>query len=754
MGTTSKTTPAGSSGVQSGPPVPGWRLWGIPLLVFAITALLGLSMAHFFDRQWHLERYRTLEEIGRSQAAAIERRLSRSMLAAPMLGYEVSLRKGELERFPFEQYAQHLLDNIGGISNLQLAQDGIIRRIYPLEGNERALGLDVFAVDSGDETRQAISSRQLTVIGPIELAQGGRGILGRYPVFLSQNHKDRFWGVTSAMVTLEDFLALTDLPALPEKGYRYRLWHRRPGSDERDVFAGANATRLSPPVVTTPIHLPNKTWYLDIAFRRPAAHGPSYLTDTGLALVIAALVAVLVYLVLRLPERLRSEIRAKSREIETAAFFDSLTGLPNRRLFLDRLSQAIRHQQRSRPFALLFLDLDNFKRINETLGHRAGDLVLSRVAEHLSGNLRVGDTVARIDGDEFAIILRDVDNHADVSQLVRKLIAVANTPVTFDRRTIATTASAGVTLCPEDGADSNQLTRNAELALYHAKKQGKNCFQYFRAELNAEAARRLDLEADLRRALVERQFILHYQPIIDLANGRVVALEALVRWQHPERGLVPPSAFIPVAEESGLIIEIGETVVSRACHEIQQLNRDHDNPLKVNVNLSPRQFRHPGLADAVANALQVSNLPPDRLELEIIESTLMDDIAASVTTLNQLKEKGTTVSIDDFGTGYSSLNLLKKLPVDTLKIDREFVRDIPDDRDDREIVSAIIVMAHKLGLSVVAEGVETEAQLDFLAGNNCDHGQGFLFSRPVPADGLREAIVILERQWTRIGRPA
>lgn len=455
-------------------------------------------------------------------------------------------------------------------------------------------------------------------------------------------------------------------------------------------------------------------------------------------IALALLAAVVLSLAARTHRRLKAELQQKIEQLETRALYDNLTGLANRQLFLDRLGHAVRLQQRQQnPFALFFLDLDNFRKINETLGPSVGDLVLTRIARRLADNLRCTDTVARVDGDEFAILLFNVASHTDIDRIARKLTRVIGADIPLEPRNLMISASMGITLCPGDGCDSATLIRNAQLAMRKSKSMAKGHYQFFQNEFNIEAKRRFQLEIDLDKAIRERQLLLHYQPIIDLNSGRIVALEALVRWQHPERGMVSPAELIPAAEESGLIVDLGELVLEMACRETRRVNERHPGlALTINANLSPRQLRLPGFADRAATILATTGLPPEQLTLEVTESCLMDNIASSLTTLERLRKAGITLAIDDFGKGYSSLSMLKQMPVGSLKIDQEFIRDLPRDGDDREIVAAIIVMAHKMGMKVVAEGVETEAQLNFLRTNRCDLAQGFLFSRPVPADQL------------------
>ncbi|MBW7903063.1 MAG: EAL domain-containing protein [Rhodocyclaceae bacterium] len=417
--------------------------------------------------------------------------------------------------------------------------------------------------------------------------------------------------------------------------------------------------------------------------------------------------------------------------IERLAFYDPLTDLPNRRLMHQRLETAAARCQRSgRRLALLYLDLDRFKVVNDTLGHSAGDQVLKEAARRLLGVLRDSDTLARLGGDEFAILLEDIDQAGDVTPVAGRIIAGMQAPFRIEDKEMVVTASVGISLYPTDAADIETLVRNADASMYLAKQAGKNTFRFFEDKINSAAIERSHLETDLRRALPAGQLFVVYQPKLFLGDRRVYGMEALVRWRHPDKGLIGPDRFIPVAEEIGEIDRIGEWVLRTACRQAQQwLQAGHE--LVVSVNVSPVQFRQGRLLEAVAEVLRETGLPPAALELEITESALMDDPGRSRAGLRALCDLGISLSIDDFGTGYSSLSHLKQFPVGTLKIDRSFVRDILDDGNDRAIASAVIALARSMRLEVVAEGVETEAQCELLRSLGCDRIQGYLLSRPL-----------------------
>ncbi|HSU62685.1 MAG TPA: EAL domain-containing protein [Burkholderiales bacterium] len=439
-------------------------------------------------------------------------------------------------------------------------------------------------------------------------------------------------------------------------------------------------------------------------------------------------------------DALERKVAERTAELEDAkaraqhlAGHDALTGLPNRRVLEDRLSQALALSYRNRQqTAVMFIDLDRFKTINDSLGHSVGDALLKEVAQRLVKQLRVGDSICRIGGDEFVVVLPEVKRSSDVASVAQKVIDQLSNPVLIEERELVVTPSIGISVFPDDGRDAETLIRNADAAMYHAKEMGRANYQFFTEQMNLSASRRLALESDLRRALGRDQLRVHYQPIVEAKSGQVVAHEALVRWQNPHRGLVGPAEFIQVAEETGLILKIGEWVLREACRWATFIGAERG--LQVSVNLSPRQFKDPKLVQLVAKALRDSGLPARLLELEITESTAMQHTDTALSTLSRLKELGVSIAIDDFGTGYSSLAYLKRFPVDKVKIDRAFVADVPGDEDQGAIVAAIVALAHALEIKVIAEGVETAMQREFLSNCGCDFLQGYLTGRPLDAD--------------------
>jgi diguanylate cyclase (GGDEF)-like protein/PAS domain S-box-containing protein len=433
--------------------------------------------------------------------------------------------------------------------------------------------------------------------------------------------------------------------------------------------------------------------------------------------------------------RLEAEISDR-KQAETRAQHladhDPLTGLPNRRLLEDRLTQAIaRGDRNQKPTAVMFVDLDRFKVVNDTLGHAVGDLLLKECADRLVKQLRVGDTVCRLGGDEFVVVLPEISRASDAAGVAQKIIDAVALPFVFESHELQVSVSVGISVFPDDGGDAETLIRNSDAAMYHAKETGRACYQFFTEQMNVAASKRVAIEGDLRRAVQDNALRVHYQPIVNAA-GETVAREALVRWQHPVRGTVPPAEFLQLAEDTGLILRIGEWVLRETCRWINFVGAEQALP--VSVNLSARQFADPRLADMIGGVLKDAGVPARLLQLEVSEATAMLHADMAQATLNKLKALGVSLSLDNFGSAFSNAANLRRFPLDRLKIDRSLIAETRSDKDSEAIVAAMTGLAHALGLQVVAEGVETEAQRDFLRSCGCDYMQGFLFGRPAEAD--------------------
>lgn len=443
-----------------------------------------------------------------------------------------------------------------------------------------------------------------------------------------------------------------------------------------------------------------------------------------------------------------SELKEAERKLEKLAHFDNLTNLPNRTLFYDRIESSLARSSRNgKKTALLFVDIDRFKQVNDHYGHHAGDQMLIEVARRISTHMPVGDTVARLGGDEFTVILSELDGIAPVQDIARQIQTSLRLPYSLDNHEIISSASIGIAIYPDDGGDAEALLKHADVAMYHAKEGGRNDIVFFDKALNAQAEVRAQLEDNLKVAINTGEFFLNYQPRFNITGDRVLSAEALIRWQHPEQGLIPPGQFIPLAESSGLIIELGRWVLQQACLAAQQWNRIATTPVPVSVNLSARQLHDPDLLEDIQQALLDSGLTPALLELEITETMIIQDMDLVIERLDAIRAMGVNLSVDDFGTGYSSLVYLKRLPVSTVKIDKSFIDDVPGESDSENLVKAVISMSHSLNLNVVAEGVETPGQLNFLTTNRCNEIQGFLLAKPESSADLRQRLKTIKSSY-------
>ncbi len=713
-----------------------YRLYTIPIVVFLVVFAVSSYLVTTYQRLAEKEQVLLMSQIIASEGANIERRLSRSLSSTYILASLVRKNGGELN--DFEYYAADIISSLGGISNLQLAPNGIINEIYPLIGQEKALGHNILKDDARKNVaKQAIKTGKLTLAGPFQLLQGGTAVIGRNPIFLPNGEgKEEFWGFASALVYLEDLLASTDLELLKEQGYSYQISRVSQVTGEREVFSGQKEALEN--FVAHIITVPNAKWELLLG-RKPSS--PAYFVPLLFifSAVIALLLGYLTYILVRQPVVLSELVKKRTEELEKLAFYDPLTGLCNRRLFNDYVGKMIDHTARSdNRLALLYLDIDDFKRINDSMGHDAGDELLKAVAGKLQSTLRTSNIIARLGGDEFCLLVSNWRTIEILKIVAERTLSAFSEPFSVQDRKVFITPSIGITIAGQDGDNVGDLLKHADMAMYAAKNSGKNDYRFFNDKMNKEINERVEIEHSLREALEQNQFVLHYQPIVQLSPTRVIALEALVRWQHPTKGLIFPDQFINVCEETGLIVPLGYWVLRQACKDLRKLEEIFPSDVRICINVSQRQFSDPSMAMKFSQTLQENKVNANKVELELTESMVMQEVQYSVGVMHLLKEMGFNIAIDDFGTGYSSLSRLKGMPVDTLKIDRSFIMDIGKSSESDQLVQVIIAIAEKLNLSVIAEGIEEEMQKNFLINSGCTVGQGYYFGKPQAIEQLEK----------------
>ncbi len=708
--------------------------WLVSTTVFLFSLVVGLYFIYGVHQKSYQEQQLLLSHIVYAEAASIERRLSHSLSATYILAQEVRATKGSFEHF--NQYAADVLRWVDGVSNLQLAPQGVISQIYPLEGNEKAIGHNILKDDNRkEEALAAVSHRTLTLAGPFELIQGGVAIIGRNPVFVYSGEQEQFWGFTSALIFLDDLLASTHLKRLEAENYSFTLSKKiDANSAEENVFARSDSD-IQGLVVERLVNIPNGQWILRVS-QRPLDNRRLLILWAFCAVSVAIMLAFLTHRFLQEPDRLREQVNQKTKELNFLAFHDSLTGAASRRYLYQEMEKKLRYASTQEMLALLYIDLDDFKRINDSMGHDVGDYVLKEIVDRMKQVVSNEDTIARLGGDEFAILLSNVEDKCYVDDLAEDVLKTITQPVKFHHRELVVTASIGVALSPYHAITVTDLLLKADLALYASKNQGKNQSVFYHQSMQNKMITRVDVEEGIRQGILNDQFYLVFQPIVDLQSERVIKYEALIRWQHPNKGVLYPNSFIEIAEETGLIVDLGKFVLEKACEFINDCKHSNQPTPIVTINVSPMQFSQSHFVEDVQRITDSTGVNPHHIQLEITESVLMSDVENGVRTMQTLKDKGFLFLMDDFGTGYSSLSQLKQLPVNTLKIDRSFIRDIDSDKSDYQIVAAIVALAAQLNIDVVAEGIENEKQLALLRKVGCYLGQGYWFSRPVEGEVL------------------
>lgn len=717
----------------------------ISCIAFCIIALFGIYWTQSTNDSIIDQQKSFLHGLSRTQASTLERRLSSAFTSAQILAFEVEHNDGDSKWF--EEYAITLIQSIGGIQSLQLAPDGIIEKIYPLEGNESAIGLDIVSMPQlREEAMLAIKDKRLFALGPVPLVQGGVAVISRAPIFLYRGtQREVFWGLASAVIYVDNLLEATQLQQLENEGYQYSLSRKHAGTNERIIVSSTSAP-LTDIQASTDLILPVGTWTLSISKTLGAQLTARRITGYAISLLVAFLLSIALYAILIQPLRLRKLVKEKTTELQQLAYQDPLTGLPNRRYLQDRLPSTLySNQKRKRISAFIYFDLDNFKRINDTIGHDVGDKVLALVADRLNKLKGRSDLVVRLGGDEFGILIGDINDQKEAETHANKILESIRAPLNMDTKEYILSTSLGIAMIPEHGYDLVTIMQNADMALYQAKSKGKNQFSFYTEKMKISTHNLIQVEDDLSRALQENEFELYFQPQFDLKTNQVFGAEALIRWNHPEKGLIFPNDFIPLAENTGQIVALGYWVLENSIKYLAKREQEGRPDILLHINLASKQLCDPHFVILVQELLIRYQVSATSIAFEITETSILEDVHLARNLLQKLKDMGISIAIDDFGTGYSSLAQLKNLPVDLLKIDRSFVMDLEKDPDDRKIVEAIIAMAHKLNIKVLAEGIETRAQWKMLAAFQCDFGQGFYVSKAVTEDEFNQGMPIVHR---------
>jgi diguanylate cyclase (GGDEF)-like protein len=705
----------------------------LPLIVFILVLSCGLSLIKQNHALHVNDEHMVMQQILETQESELSRRLSYLFSSTYFLAQEVARSHGEFAGF--DAYAATLLSRMDGITNLQLAPNGVVTQIYPLAGNEKAIGHDILNDDKRkNEAAQAIQDRMLTLAGPFELVQGGIAVIGRNPVFLLQpDGSEKFWGFTSALILLEDLIGGAGLSALSSKKYVYELSRIGPDTDSiKSVFA-SNGNTAGVVLQSIEISVPNGIWTLQIGSLKNGAHTAHLLGQLAI-IIIALLLAALTRRIANEPETLRQQVAAQTQQLHRLAYFDGLTGLPNRHHFNEDLVVATQQSAKSgNGLALLLMDLDHFKEVNDTLGHDIGDILLREASDRMSKKLPDDAMLARLGGDEFTVIVTGPGYAAVAEQISLDIIETIKQPFELQGNRVLVSASIGISSSSIASTDPCELLKRADQAMYEVKRRGRGGFIHNCEAIQQQIAHRSSLANDLRHAVQAGELQLLYQPIMEPASGSAYKAEALLRWNHPTHGTISPTVFIPLAEEVGLIHELGDWVFTEAIRQSREWRLSYNKRFQISVNVSPKQFMSDGQIPRWIAKLNAIDVEPDSILIEITEGVLLENDHNNIALLSSLKEAGIQIALDDFGTGYSSLSYLKMLDIDYLKIDRSFIQNLTAANKDLVLCRAILSIAQSFGYKVVAEGVETIEQEKLLCDIGCHYLQGFLYSRPIPA---------------------
>ncbi|MEN5238521.1 MULTISPECIES: putative bifunctional diguanylate cyclase/phosphodiesterase [Pseudomonas] len=702
---------------------------------FAVVGI-GLSMVlgHLDAQREQAEQVANLAARLSGVRGALEAQLRAAFSEAEGIAQLISA-DGSISVEHFHGMARDAVASVPYMRHIALAPGDVVSDVYPLEGNERLLGLDYRLLPLQFPLLVSARDRQAPVLaGPLQLLQGGRGLIYRRPIFVTGKRGVKlYWGNLSVVADIDRLLLTAGLR--PEAGFELAVRGSDGKGADGEVIWG-DAQLFEAPKVKVSVDVPGGLWQLVAAPRGGWSAlnlfaSPLFLfalTTTGLfSLFVAQLNRKQRLLALR-----NRELRQYQAQLERLAHYDTITGLPNRVLFLQQLSAAI---EQGHGLAVLMLDIDGFKQVNDSLGHPMGDLLLQQATARFLQELDTQDRVCRLGGDEFVFMLQGTQGQ--VSHQIRAVLRCLQRPFDLNGNASLVTGSIGLAWSPQHGEDADSLLRHADTAMYAAKESGRNAWRPYHPDMTERLQQRLELERNLRRALEYNEFELWYQPKLDLFSGGLEGVEALLRWRDPQHGLVSPGEFIPLAERTGLIIPLGERVLELACAQLAQWRAQDLLPGPLAINVAALQIERSDYVSALACALELHGLPANLLEVEITESLLMESQQQACAVLAQLQAMGVATAVDDFGTGYSSLAYLRALPIDHLKIDRAFIKDLPGDDDAVAIARAIIDLGHALGFRITAEGIETQEQYDFLRNAGCDQGQGFLLGRPMPAPALQ-----------------
>jgi len=720
-----------------------------PALIFLVFLGFALVLQYGIEKQDRTQIQANLDNEASSMANRLEReflvhaeaisRMAKRFEAAP-----------ETTRETWEQDARNYLSDFGVYQAIEwIDQDYVIRWMVPYEGNEDAIGYNVaFSPERLAALRQAQATGNLDISGVIDLKQGGRGMVIYAPIFSGDANNGFIAGVFRMDTLASHLLAGRALAS-------FHIMISERGESAYELHDSVNTdTDFSR---TLDVDLPTLDWTLTVTpsvswVEEQRSSWPFVTFIVMLCMgLLTSLTTLLVQLILKRNQALLktrreldaeiSQRQAVQQDLARLETTDTLTGLANRRFFMEDLAHTLSIADRQmRQVALVMIDLDRFQMLNDSLGHQFGDELLIKVSERLNALSSEKVMVAYSGGDEFMVCQQHVEDIDDVINLLGQIKQCFEEPFAVQGEEHGVTATMGVAVYPQSGLDADTLLRNADVALYRAKEQGRNTYQFYTEGMQDREVMRLELDKDLSHALANDEFVLYFQPQLDLNDSSINSVEALIRWQHPRRGLLPPVDFIPLAEESGRITDIGRWVVMAACRQLAKWQNTPYSHLRIAVNLSGRELDDESIVDHIQEALDSNGVPPDRLEVELTEEIFIQNIEHNLNQLTKLHKLGVHLAIDDFGVGYSSLGYLRDFPVDLLKIDRSFITDVTERHDDAVITRAVINLAHNLGIQVVAEGVETREQLNFLKNHRCDLIQGYLISRPIPAAELEKAL--------------